>query len=70
MALLSEGHVLIEGYPGLAKTMAVKTLASLLKAKFNRIQFTPDMLPPDITGTMIYNIQKSEFEVSLEQMLF
>ncbi len=60
-ALLSNGHVLIEGVPGLAKTLAASTLSSCLNASFSRIQFTPDLLPADITGTMIYQPQKGTF---------
>ncbi|MGB3077174.1 MAG: MoxR family ATPase [Chitinophagales bacterium] len=63
LALLSNGHVLLEGVPGLAKTLAIKTLASAIRAKFSRIQFTPDLLPADVLGTMIYNQQKNEFTV-------
>ncbi len=59
IALLSEGHVLLEGLPGLAKTLAVKTLSEAMSVDFSRIQFTPDLLPADVTGTMIYQ-QKSE----------
>ena len=59
IGLLSNGHILLEGVPGLAKTLAIKTLASLIDAKFNRVQFTPDLLPADIIGTLIYS-QKSE----------
>lgn len=59
--ILANGHVLLEGVPGLAKTLAVKTMASAMDAKFNRIQFTPDLLPSDIVGTLIYNQQKGEF---------
>jgi MoxR-like ATPase len=55
IGLLSDGHVLLEGVPGLAKTLAIKTLASLIDAKYSRIQFTPDLLPADVTGTMIYS---------------
>ena len=63
LGLLSRGHVLLEGLPGLAKTLAIKTLSSAVNAKFNRIQFTPDLLPADIVGTMIYNPGKNEFNV-------
>jgi len=63
LGLLAEGHVLLEGLPGLAKTLAIKTLASAIKAGFHRIQFTPDLLPSDILGTMIYNPGKNEFTV-------
>ena len=61
VALLADGHVLIEGVPGLAKTLAVKTLAQAVHAQFNRIQFTPDLLPADITGTLIFNPKDSLF---------
>jgi MoxR-like ATPase len=63
IALLSNGHVLLEGVPGLAKTLTIKSLAQAVNAKFNRIQFTPDLLPADVTGTMIYNQQRNEFFV-------
>ena len=59
IGLLSDGHILLEGVPGLAKTLAIKTLASLIDAKYSRIQFTPDLLPADVIGTMIYS-QKDE----------
>lgn len=61
IGLLSDGHVLLEGVPGLAKTKAIKTLASLIDAQFSRIQFTPDLLPADIIGTMIYSQQDGDF---------
>lgn len=63
IALLCNGHVLLEGVPGLAKTLAIKTLAQLVDAKYNRIQFTPDLLPADVIGTMIYSVKKEAFEV-------
>lgn len=63
IGLLSDGHVLLEGVPGLAKTQAIKTLASLVDAKFSRIQFTPDLLPADVVGTMIYNQKDERFVV-------
>jgi len=63
IGLLSNGHILLEGVPGLAKTLAIRTLASSIDAKYNRIQFTPDLLPADVTGTMIYNQKKDEFTV-------
>ncbi len=63
LGLLAKGHVLLEGLPGLAKTLAIKTLATSINAKFSRIQFTPDLLPADIIGTMIYNPSKNEFTV-------
>jgi MoxR-like ATPase len=61
IGLLTGGHCLIEGVPGLAKTLTVKTLADTMEAKFQRIQFTPDLLPADITGTTIYNMQSGQF---------
>ena len=63
IGLIADGHILLEGVPGLAKTLAVKSLAAAIKVKFQRIQFTPDLLPADLIGTMIYNPQKSEFSV-------
>ena len=63
IALLCNGHILLEGVPGLAKTLAIKTLANLVDAKYNRIQFTPDLLPADVIGTMIYSVKKEQFEV-------
>ena len=63
MGLFTNGHILLEGVPGLAKTLTVNTLANVLKLNFNRIQFTPDLLPSDVIGTMIYNQKKSSFEV-------
>jgi len=63
IGLLSDGHVLLEGVPGLAKTLAIKTLASLIDAQYSRIQFTPDLLPADLIGTMIYSQKKEEFLV-------
>ncbi len=63
IGLLSNGHVLLEGVPGLAKTLSIKTLAAAIQAKFQRIQFTPDLLPADLIGTMIYNQKNSEFTV-------
>jgi MoxR-like ATPase len=63
IGLLGNGHVLLEGVPGLAKTLAIKSLANAIHAKFSRIQFTPDLLPADVIGTLIYNQQKSEFVV-------
>ncbi len=63
VALLSKGHVLLEGVPGLAKTLALQTLAETIDAKFNRIQFTPDLLPADISGTKVFNQKTMEFEV-------
>lgn len=63
IGLLSDGHILLEGVPGLAKTLAIKTLSDLIKAKFARIQFTPDLLPADVIGTQIYSQKKEEFSV-------
>ena len=63
IGLLANGHVLLEGVPGLAKTLAIKSLASAIQAKFARIQFTPDLLPADVLGTMVYNPQAHEFNV-------
>jgi len=62
IGLLANGHILLEGVPGLAKTLAVKTLAAAIKAKFQRIQFTPDLLPADLVGTMIYNQKEGSFQ--------
>ncbi len=63
IGLLANGHVLLEGVPGLAKTLAIKTLSDTIGGYFNRVQFTPDLLPADIIGTMIYNQKKEEFTV-------
>jgi len=63
IGLLSNGHVLLEGVPGLAKTLTIKSLAQAIQARFSRIQFTPDLLPADVIGTMIYNQQRNEFVV-------
>ena len=63
LGLLAKGHVLLEGLPGLAKTLSIKTLSSAIDAKFSRIQFTPDLLPADIVGTMIYNVGTNDFNV-------
>ena len=63
IGLLSNGHILIEGVPGLAKTLTVSTLAQALKVDFKRIQFTPDMLPADLIGTMVYNQKTGQFQV-------
>lgn len=63
IGLLSNGHVLLEGVPGLAKTLTIKSLAQAVHAKFSRIQFTPDLLPADVIGTMIYNQQRNDFIV-------
>jgi MoxR-like ATPase len=63
IGLLSNGHILLEGVPGLAKTLAIKSLANTIRAKFARIQFTPDLLPADLLGTMIYSQKKEEFSI-------
>src|ERR1700746_1531212 len=63
IGLLSNGHILLEGVPGLAKTLAIKSLANTIHANFSRIQFTPDLLPADLIGTMIYSQKKEEFTV-------
>lgn len=63
IALLADGHILLEGVPGLAKTLAIKTLATLVDAKYSRIQFTPDLLPADVAGTMVYSVKNEKFEV-------
>ena len=63
IALLSNGHIVLEGVPGLAKTLAIKTLASIIDAKYSRIQFTPDLLPADVVGTMMYSVQKEQFTI-------
>ena len=63
MGLLTQGHILLEGVPGLAKTLSVMTLSSCIQAKFSRIQFTPDLLPSDIIGTNIYNAKTAEFSI-------
>ena len=65
VALLARGHLLVEGVPGLAKTMAIKTLAQAIGGEFQRIQFTPDLVPADVIGTRIYNQKEGEFQVSL-----
>ena len=63
IGLLSDGHILLEGVPGLAKTLAIKTLSDLIKANFSRIQFTPDLLPADVLGTQIYSQKSEEFKI-------
>lgn len=63
IALLANGHILLEGVPGLAKTLAIKTLAGIIDARYSRIQFTPDLLPADVVGTMVYSVKKEQFEV-------
>jgi MoxR-like ATPase len=63
IGLLGKGHILLEGVPGLAKTLAINTLSQAVKGRFNRIQFTPDLLPADVVGTMIYNIKQNDFSI-------
>lgn len=63
IGLLADGHILLEGVPGLAKTLAINTLSTIIEAKFSRVQFTPDLLPADLIGTMIYSQKKEEFQV-------
>ena len=63
IGLLGRGHILLEGVPGLAKTLAINTLSQAVKGNFSRIQFTPDLLPADVVGTMIYNIKENEFSI-------
>ncbi len=63
ISLLANGHVLLEGVPGLAKTLAIKTLSQLIDAKYSRVQFTPDLLPADVLGTMIYSVKNEQFQV-------
>ena len=63
IGLLADGHILLEGVPGLAKTLAIKSLANCIEAKFSRIQFTPDLLPADLLGTLIYSQKNEEFKV-------
>ena len=63
ISLLSDGHILLEGVPGLAKTLAIKTLSQLIDARYSRIQFTPDLLPADVVGTMIYSQKDENFQV-------
>ena len=63
ISLLSDGHILLEGVPGLAKTLAIKTLAQLVDADYSRIQFTPDLLPADVIGTLVYSQKEENFQV-------
>jgi MoxR-like ATPase len=63
IGLLADGHILLEGVPGLAKTLAVKTIAETIEAKFQRIQFTPDLLPADLIGTLVYNPKSGDFSI-------
>ena len=63
IGLLGNGHILLEGVPGLAKTLAINTLSKAVQGSFSRIQFTPDLLPADVVGTMIYNIKKNDFSI-------
>ena len=63
IGLLGNGHILLEGVPGLAKTLAINTLAQAVKGSFSRIQFTPDLLPADVIGTMIFNMKENDFTI-------
>ena len=63
IGLLGSGHILLEGVPGLAKTLAINTLSKVIKGDFNRIQFTPDLLPSDVIGTLVYNIKSGDFNI-------
>jgi len=63
IGLLGNGHILLEGVPGLAKTLAINTLSKAIKGSFSRIQFTPDLLPADVIGTMIYNMKENDFAI-------
>ena len=63
IGLLGNGHILLEGVPGLAKTLAINTLSEAVKGSFSRIQFTPDLLPADVVGTMIYNVKQNDFTI-------
>src|SRR6266550_4516071 len=65
VALLARGHILVEGVPGLAKTLAVKSLAGAIGGQFHRVQFTPDLVPADIVGTRVFHQRSGEFQVSL-----
>src|SRR5690606_28763167 len=65
VALLSRGHILVEGVPGLAKTLAIRTVAQVVGGQFNRIQFTPDLVPADLVGTRIYNQRSGDFTTAL-----
>ena len=63
IGLLGQGHILLEGVPGLAKTLAINSLSKAVKGSFSRIQFTPDLLPADVVGTMIYNMKENDFSI-------
>ena len=63
IGLLGQGHILLEGVPGLAKTLAINTLSKAVQGSFSRIQFTPDLLPADVVGTMIYNMKDNDFSI-------
>ena len=64
IGLLGQGHILLEGVPGLAKTLAINTLSRAVAGSFSRIQFTPDLLPADVVGTLIYNIKENDFSIN------
>ena len=63
IGLIGQGHILLEGVPGLAETLAINTLSQAVKGQFSRIQFTPDLLPADVVGTMIYNVKENDFSI-------
>ena len=67
IGLLGQGHILLEGVPGLAKTLAINSLSKAVKGSFSRIQFTPDLLPADVVGTMIYNMKENDFSIKNNQ---
>jgi MoxR-like ATPase len=70
LGLLANGHILLEGVPGLAKTLTVKTMALAIQTGFQRLQFTPDLLPADLIGTLIYNPRSGEFTTKLGPLMF
>ena len=70
IGLLGKGHILLEGVPGLAKTLAINTLSQAVKGSFSRIQFTPDLLPADVIGTMIYNMKENDFSIKKGPIIF
>ena len=69
IGLLGNGHILLEGVPGLAKTLAINTLSKAVQGSFSRVQFTPDLLPADVVGTMIYNTKVNDFSIKKAQFL-
>ena len=69
IGLLGRGHILLEGVPGLAKTLAITTLSKVVSGSFSRIQFTPDLLPADVVGTLIYNMKDGEFNIDRKSVV-